>query len=79
MLAPGREIRPADIPPEVSGAGTALVPAFAADALPRAVGEGESTLRPQLEFIFRTLVEMRTSSRNSVAVPRLPNGSEPSG
>ena len=35
------------------------MPAFAADALPRAVGEGESTLRPQLEFIFRTLVEMR--------------------
>ena len=52
VLAPGQEIVPADIPPEVRGVGSALVPAL----VPRVV---EGGLRPELEFIFRTLVEMR--------------------
>jgi DNA-binding NtrC family response regulator len=52
VLAPGHEIMPADIPPEVRGVGGALVPAL----VPRSV---EGNLRPELEFIFRTLVEMR--------------------
>ena len=52
VLAPGHEIMPADIPPEVRGVGGALVPAL----IPRPV---EGSLRPELEFIFRTLVEMR--------------------
>ena len=52
VLAPGHEIVPADIPPEVRGVGGALVPAL----VPRSV---EGNLRPELEFIFRTLVEMR--------------------
>jgi len=52
VLAPGHEIVPADIPPEVRGVGGALVPAL----IPRAV---DGSLRPELEFIFRTLVEMR--------------------
>ena len=52
VLAPGHEIVPADIPPEVRGVGGALVPAL----IPRPV---EGSLRPELEFIFRTLVEMR--------------------
>ena len=52
VLAPGHEIVPADIPPEVRGAGGGLVPAL----IPRPV---EGSPRPELEFIFRTLVEMR--------------------
>ncbi|MDT8341010.1 MAG: sigma 54-interacting transcriptional regulator [Longimicrobiales bacterium] len=59
ILAPGREIHPSDIPSEVRG-GTgrrALLPA----RIPAAGEEGGSgaVLRPQLEFIFRTLVELR--------------------
>lgn len=57
VLAPGREIGPNDIPDEVRR------PGGSSDLLPvpvtRAEGGGDSTLRPQLEFIFRTLVEMR--------------------
>ena len=61
VLAPGRQILPKDIPKEVRGnvQGTAaLVP----------VGEGSSRaledpgaqgIRPELEFIFRTLVDLR--------------------
>jgi DNA-binding NtrC family response regulator len=60
VLAPGQEIQPSDIPvdvraPESRGGG--LLPA----PIPRAEGArgGEGALRPQLEFIFRTLVELR--------------------
>ncbi len=56
VLSPGREILPADIPPEVRGIGRALVPSLVSDSVMR---EGDGGLRPQLEFIFRTLVEMR--------------------
>ncbi|MGD2070453.1 MAG: sigma-54 dependent transcriptional regulator [Gemmatimonadota bacterium] len=60
VLAPGREIRPNDIPPEVRGTapGRALVPA----PIPRPPAGDEarrSELRPEIEFIFRTLVELR--------------------
>ncbi len=59
VLAPDRQIRPEDIPEEVrAGRGTSLLPA----ALPRGGGEeGEEgrRLRPELEFVFRTLVELR--------------------
>ncbi len=58
VLSPGREIAPADIPPEVRAGGLSLVPV----AVPRTVSEtrsGDATLRPELEFIFRTLVELR--------------------
>jgi transcriptional regulator with PAS, ATPase and Fis domain len=58
VLAPGREIRASDIPPEVRRVDRqhALVPAelSRADRNPSA-----QQLRPELEFIFRTLVEMR--------------------
>jgi len=60
VLAPGRMIRPEDIPDEVkAGRGTSLLPA----PIPRA-GGGEDDgarrgLRPELEFIFRTLVDLR--------------------
>jgi DNA-binding NtrC family response regulator len=56
VLAPGREIQPADIPPDVRGGRSFL---------PVPVGElaglraGEATLRPELEFVFRTLVDLR--------------------
>ncbi len=57
VLAPGREIRPSDIPGEVRS------PRGSSDLLPvpvtRAEARGDANLRPQLEFIFRTLVEMR--------------------
>ena len=60
VLNPGREIRASDIPREVSSPHRG-----SSDLLPVPVARAESrqgaeaTLRPQLEFIFRTLVEMR--------------------
>jgi DNA-binding NtrC family response regulator len=57
VLAPGRAIRPEDIPDEVRrGRGASLLPA----PLPRSAADGKApTLRPELEFVFRTLVELR--------------------
>jgi transcriptional regulator with PAS, ATPase and Fis domain len=57
VLSPGRVIRPEDIPDELRGAGAALLPM----RMPRAAsGDGSSaSLRPELEFVFRTLVELR--------------------
>jgi DNA-binding NtrC family response regulator len=57
VLAPGGIIRPEDIPDEVRrGRGSSLLPA----PLVRATSsETPSTLRPELEFVFRTLVELR--------------------
>jgi len=56
ILSPGRVIAPRDIPDEVRnpGAEVNLLPA----PIPR--GEGAAgALRPQLEFLFRTLVDLR--------------------
>ena len=58
VLAPGREIQLADIPPEVRAGTRTLLPV----PIPGAVTEaraGEGNLRPELEFIFRTLVDLR--------------------
>ena len=57
VLAPGRIIRPEDIPEDVrAGRGASLLPV----PLVKAGGDkGTSTLRPELEFVFRTLVELR--------------------
>jgi DNA-binding NtrC family response regulator len=59
VLAHGRMIRPEDIPEEIrAGRGASLLPA----RIPRAsesAGEGARDLRPELEFVFRTLVELR--------------------
>jgi DNA-binding NtrC family response regulator len=58
VLAPGGEIQASDIPPEIRGTDRrfALVPFPARHT----GGEDEGrVLRPELEFVFRTLVEMR--------------------
>jgi DNA-binding NtrC family response regulator len=57
VLSPGRVIRPEDIPDEVRrGKGASLLPV----PIVRAEGEkGAASLRPELEFVFRTLVELR--------------------
>ncbi len=58
VLAPGREIRPSDIPDEVRspGRGGDLLPA----PIPRAEDAGGGgASREQMEFIFRTLVDLR--------------------
>jgi DNA-binding NtrC family response regulator len=57
VLAPGRVIRPEDIPEDVRrGRGASLLPV----PMGRSAGEGKTTaLRPELEFVFRTLVELR--------------------
>ena len=60
VLNPGREIGASDIPREVRSpdrGSSDLLPVPVARAEGRPGGEGN--LRPQLEFIFRTLVEMR--------------------
>ncbi len=57
VLAPNRAIRPEDIPEEVRrGRGASLLPV---PVITRAVEQEGSTIRPELEFIFRTLVELR--------------------
>lgn len=56
VLAPGRVIRPQDIPPEIrtlTPASTRLLPA------PLPPREEQSAPAPELEFIFRTLIQMR--------------------
>jgi transcriptional regulator with PAS, ATPase and Fis domain len=54
VLAPGGRIRPSDIPDEIRHGRRDLV------ALPAARTPAEDAgLRPQLEFVFRTLVELR--------------------
>ena len=60
VLTPGREIRPEDIPEDVrSGdAGLALVPVQRDERQERS-DEVTASLRPQLEFIFRTMMEMK--------------------
>ncbi len=57
VMSPGREIRPSDIPDEVRGLQRSLLPV----PIPRPPERqgGESSLRPELEFVFRTLVELR--------------------
>ena len=58
VLAPRRAIRPEDLPEEVrSGAGLSLLPA----PIRRGGGgeQGRTDFRPELEFVFRTLVELR--------------------
>jgi len=64
VLAPGAVIRAADIPPEIrSSSGRALLPVRSIGSLAAADGadvEGAPSMRlPQLEFLFRTLVEMK--------------------
>jgi DNA-binding NtrC family response regulator len=59
VMAPGHRIQPRDIPIEIrsrSSDGANLLPA----PIPRTKGGVEDPgLRPQLEFVFRTLVDMR--------------------
>ncbi|MBT8403288.1 MAG: sigma 54-interacting transcriptional regulator [Gemmatimonadetes bacterium] len=58
VLAPGERIQPKDIPDEIRSPRretAGLLPA----PIPRGGRQGTEGLRPQLEFIFRTLVDMR--------------------
>ncbi len=60
ILAPGRVIRPEDIPPEVRHGGRrtgALVPLLES-RVPRAAANGDGAPR-ELEFIFRTLYDLK--------------------
>ena len=57
VLAPGREIGPDDIPPEVRGGGQLFPVLLSRSDEDR--GGGGASLRPQLEFIFRTMVDLR--------------------
>lgn len=62
VLSPGAPIQPHDIPDEIRGAGprggsSRFLPAPIPRAAEQLAAPGD--LRPQLEFIFRTLVEMR--------------------
>ena len=59
VLAPGRQIRAEDIPREVRSGGRsgALVPAM--HPQPSQGGEAARALRPQIEFIFRSMMEMK--------------------
>jgi len=65
VLAPRRPIGPDDIPKEIRYPGTArglLSPPSIAGALPASTGSTTPEarrLRPELEFVFRTLVELR--------------------
>ena len=61
VLAPGAVIRPEDIPPEIRSGGVSLVPVPRPDPVlaPAETGTGHIPSSPQLEFVFRTLVELK--------------------
>ena len=61
VLAPGRQILPNDIPSDVRGnaPGTAALIPFAAGSSGALEDAGAPVIRPELEFIFRTLVDLR--------------------
>ncbi|MDX1492710.1 MAG: sigma-54 dependent transcriptional regulator [Longimicrobiales bacterium] len=60
VLSPGRQIRPEDIPEEVRRGGTSLLPMAVSRSRGEGADDGEGrTLRPELEFVFRTLVELK--------------------
>ncbi len=61
VLAPGRQVLPNDIPSDVRGnaPGTAALVPFAAGSSGALEGAGAQGIRPELEFIFRTLVDLR--------------------
>jgi DNA-binding NtrC family response regulator len=60
VLAPGRRIEAQDIPGEVRyPRSRGLLPAIIPRAVTQAGEEGGGSLRPELEFIFRTLVNLR--------------------
>lgn len=65
VLAPGSIIRPADIPPEVRRGAERALPSLIVPSLPAlqaegvAAGEGAPAQLPQMEFIFRTLVDLK--------------------
>ncbi|MFQ6047314.1 MAG: sigma 54-interacting transcriptional regulator, partial [Gemmatimonadales bacterium] len=52
VLAPDREIRPADLPQEIREGGTRLLPV-------RVPGQAREVRGQELEFIFRSLVELK--------------------
>ncbi len=81
VLAPGRRIRAQDIPAEVrtgdASISSALVPApvSAVDA------DGPASVRPQLEFVFRTMMEMKVDIddlKRDFEAYRLASGRDPS-
>ena len=58
VLAPGRIIRPEDIPDEIRrGRGSSLLPVPVLRE--STAGPSTTSLRPELELVFRTLVELR--------------------
>jgi DNA-binding NtrC family response regulator len=61
VLAPGRQILPNDIPSDVRGnaPGTAALVPFATGSPVALEDAGVQGVRPELEFIFRTLVDLR--------------------
>ena len=58
VLAPRRIIRPEDLPEEVRGGKISLLPVALRQSEDVAARVG-SSVRPELEFVFRTLVELR--------------------
>ena len=61
VLASGQIIRPDDIPPEVRGGGRSLLPAPISRAARRDGSNGDDAKlsAPELEFVFRTLIQLR--------------------
>ncbi|MEJ2202520.1 MAG: sigma 54-interacting transcriptional regulator [Gemmatimonadota bacterium] len=60
VLAPGRRIESGDIPSDVrAGRGGSILPAPLFRPRGGGVRAGERDLRPELEFVFRTLVDLR--------------------
>ena len=81
VLAPGRRVRAQDIPAEVRAgdapAASALVPA----PDPAVAADGPASVRPQLEFVFRTLMDMKVEIddlKREFDAYRLASGRDPS-
>ena len=58
VLSPGKEIGPDDIPSQVRSPGSSLLLPVRSPIIDSGSGDA-GKLRPQLEFVFRTLVELR--------------------
>ena len=59
VLAPGRRIRAEDIPEDVRSGDRSLAVLPVSRRAGDRVGDGVQSLRPQLEFLFRTMMEMK--------------------
>ena len=81
VLAPGRRIRAQDIPAEVRAADASTASALVPAPVSAVEADGPASVRPQLEFVFRTMMEMKVDIddlKRDFEAYRLASGRDPS-